>query len=534
MTKVWDTTQFDSFQNEIKKYSKNTINKLETVSKQQQAFSGTNKGMKSKTFDGAKAYMGEVHPSIIGSINRALDEYVRVVGKLGSDFEDNVDAAGDVKIDTDQITQLNTTTDRKVEDVYQAHAELQKRIDTCNSESNTMPIVAPLFGPLETNMNELNTHLIKVKDKMDEYDGNHANALNAYHQLVEATRKAIDAAKTNYTAANGAINYQSGAFGSSPEGKALSNANYQLEAAKLAELYEVNNGNLDNMADYANELLQDPARLEQEMAYLKYLLENRAFPDEEEKRSQLTAFYYLLIQLKNKKRLADTMSDGSNFRVNDIELVKTGKSNVELNGSCQYMSPEEFEIYYSKYVNPSYGTKDSERKRFLDDTFVIKHFNGNVDAQVDNDENEDLRKQMEANKGNWVIPMVAYGVGFIPVAGQVFSVVGTVGDAASVYSENERIKNKITKDNLVNTADKFAMTCTITTNTTEKSHTVDVAINPTKETNDIMKRWKERAKVSKEVKFPEEMNYLQLHEYYLVNEKSWSSADEDYIFKGVK
>ncbi|WP_260448026.1 hypothetical protein [Listeria seeligeri] len=41
---------------------------------------------------------------------------------------------------------------------------------------------------------------------------------------------------------------------------------------------------MDNMVDYANELLQDPARLEQEMAYLKYLIENRAFPNEEEKR----------------------------------------------------------------------------------------------------------------------------------------------------------------------------------------------------------------------------------------------------------
>ncbi|MBC1747542.1 T7SS effector LXG polymorphic toxin, partial [Listeria seeligeri] len=267
MTKIWDTTKYDNFHSGIKKYTKNTIKDLKKVSKKQQEFSTNNKGTKSKTFDGAKAYMGEVHPSIVNSINRALDEYMRVVDKLESDFEDSVDSAGNVKIDTDMINQLNKDTDRKVEDVYQAHAELQKQIDICNTDSNTMPIVAPLFGPLETNMNTINTHLIKVKDSMDDYDMSHNNALNAYHQLVEATRKAIDAAKTNYTAPNGAIKYSSGAFANSPEGEALSNANYQLEAAKLAELYEADkNKNLNNMRDYVNQLLQDPDRLDREMA----------------------------------------------------------------------------------------------------------------------------------------------------------------------------------------------------------------------------------------------------------------------------
>ncbi|MBC1532129.1 T7SS effector LXG polymorphic toxin, partial [Listeria seeligeri] len=267
MTKIWDTTKYDNFHSGIKKYTKNTIKDLKKVSKKQQEFSTNNKGTKSKTFDGAKAYMGEVHPSIVTSINRALDEYMRVVDKLESDFEDSVDSAGNVKIDTDMINQLNKDTDRKVEDVYQAHAELQKQIDICNTDSNTMPIVAPLFGPLETNMNTINTHLIKVKDSMDDYDMSHNNALNAYHQLVEATRKAIDAAKTNYTAPNGAIKYSSGAFANSPEGEALSNANYQLEAAKLAELYEADkNKNLNNMRDYVNQLLQDPDRLDREMA----------------------------------------------------------------------------------------------------------------------------------------------------------------------------------------------------------------------------------------------------------------------------
>lgn len=288
------------------------------------------------------------------------------------------------------------------------------------------------------------------------------------------------------------------------------------------------------MEDYANELMQDPERLEQEMAYLKYLIENRAFPDAAKERNQLSAFYYLLIQLQTSKNKAKILGVGDNFRVNQIEIVKTGTANVELNVACQRMSPDEFEKYYKTYVNPSNGTKDAERKRYLNETLVIKHFGDNVDSRIDNDENATLSKQIETNKGNWSIPLVKYGIGFIPVVGQVVSVVETTGEMASSYSQNERIQNKITKDNLVNTAAKFGMTCTITTNTTEKVHTTDIVINPTKETNDIMKRWKERAAENLDdgLKFPEDKNYLQIHEYYLENVVAWSDAQKEYIFEG--
>ncbi|MBF2588867.1 hypothetical protein IA933_08165 [Listeria marthii] len=534
MTKEWDTHEFDNFHNTMKKYTKNTLSDLKTISKKQQAFGATKEGAKSETFEGARHYMNEVHSSIVISLNRALDEHARVLGKLENDFEDTVDSASKVKINTEDLERLNKDTDRKVEDIYQAHAGLQKQINICASETTTGSLDAPSFAPLEKNANNIHIHLTKVENDMHQYDLNHANAFNQYQKLIAATRKAIEAARTNYTAPNGAMRYTQGAFGVSPEGKGLSNANYELEQAKLADLYQAEGNRLDNMEDYANELMQDPERLEQEMAYLKYLIENRAFPDAAKERNQLSAFYYLLIQLQTSKNKAKILGVGDNFRVNQIEIVKTGTANVELNVACQRMSPDEFEKYYKTYVNPSNGTKDAERKRYLNETLVIKHFGDNVDSRIDNDENATLSKQIEANKGNWSIPLVKYGIGFIPVVGQVVSVVETTGEMASSYSQNERIQNKITKDNLVNTAAKFGMTCTITTNTTEIVHTTDIVINPTKETNDIMKRWTKLAKAgeNEELTFPENKDYLQLFEFYGKEHDKWSDNDEEYIFEG--
>ncbi|MCD2247840.1 hypothetical protein LAX78_06970 [Listeria marthii] len=60
----------------------------------------------------------------------------------------------------------------------------------------------------------------------------------------------------------------------------------------------------------------------------------------------------------------------------------------------------------------------------------------------------------------------------------------------------------------------------------------DIVINPTKETNDIMKRWGERAKENPKLEFGflENPDYLQLHKYYLSNKDFWSDKDEEYIF----
>ncbi|MBC1753426.1 T7SS effector LXG polymorphic toxin [Listeria seeligeri] len=536
MTKIWDTTKYDNFHSGIKKYTKNTIKDLKKVSKKQQEFSTNNKGTKSKTFDGAKAYMGEVHPSIVTSINRALDEYMRVVDKLESDFEDSVDSAGNVKIDTDMINQLNKDTDRKVEDVYQAHAELQKQIDICNTDSNTMPIVAPLFGPLETNMNTINTHLIKVKDSMDDYDMSHNNALNSYHQLVEATRKAIDAAKTNYTAPNGAIKYSSGAFANSPEGEALSNANYQLEAAKLAELYEADkNKNLNNMRDYVNQLLQDPDRLDREMASILNLLNTQDFNKDVNERAKWNSLYILLLSLKTQKEKYE--GDTKDFRVMTLKLNENDWDKYNITGSYQTVSQNDWNNRMGIYKDQYGGDK-----RLID--FSIKHYGNEytIAGDMGDDVVKDLNKKIENNNANWAIPLVSLAIGFLPVVGTPLSVIGTAGDVAQTASEDEEINEKIKMENLKSTADTFKMTISIQTIHREPMEDmVSIDIQPTQETRNILARWEEKSNESIGVEFGEgsfpkaeissgKLDYVELYKIY--QHANLRYIDEKYILEG--
>lgn len=536
MTKIWDTTKYDNFHSGIKKYTKNTLKDLKKVSKKQQEFSTNNKGTKSKTFDGAKAYMGEVHPSIVASINRALDEYMRVVDKLESDFEDSVDSAGNVKIDTDMINQLNKDTDRKVEDVYQAHAELQKQIDICNTDSNTMPIVAPLFGPLETNMNTINTHLIKVKDSMDDYDMSHNNALNAYHQLVEATRKAIDAAKTNYTAPNGAINYSSGAFANSPEGEALSNANYQLEAAKLAELYEADkNKNLNNMRDYVNQLLQDPDLLDREMASILNLLNTQDFNKDVNERAKWNSLYILLLSLKTQKEKYE--GDTKDFRVMTLKLNENDWDKYNITGSYQTVSQNDWNNRMGIYKDQYGGDK-----RLID--FSIKHYGNEytIAGDMGDDVVKDLNKKIENNNANWAIPLVSFAIGCLPVVGTPLSVISTAGDVAQTASEDEKINEKIKMENLKSTADTFKMTISIQTiHRALMEDMVSIDIQPTQETRNILARWEEKSNESIGVEFGEgsfpkaeissgKLDYVELYKIY--QHANLRYKDEKYILEG--
>ncbi|MBC6296666.1 hypothetical protein HCJ45_06025 [Listeria sp. FSL L7-1517] len=87
-------------------------------------------------------------------------------------------------------------------------------------------------------------------------------------------------------------------------------------------------------------------RLEQEMAYLKYLIENRDFTDNEKERSQLTAFYHLFFHLQVSKSKVSGVINEENFQVNQIEVVKIDRFYTELNVSCQFMDVTEFESYY--------------------------------------------------------------------------------------------------------------------------------------------------------------------------------------------
>ncbi|WP_228474577.1 hypothetical protein [Listeria seeligeri] len=76
------------------------------------------------------------------------------------------------------------------------------------------------------------------------------------------------------------------------------------------------------------------------------------------------------------------------------------------------------------------------------------------------------------------------------------------------------------------------MTSTIITNTTELFDTKSMTITPTIETQEILNRWEERAKVSKNVTFPKGENYIQLYESYMNQVENWTDADERYVFEG--
>lgn len=127
MTKLWYTENFENFHNEMKKFTQNMLINLKEATTKQTDFISANTGMKSKTFTEAQFYVGEVHLSVIVSLNRALDEYMRVLLKLNDNFQDTVDAGSQVKLETDKITSLSKDISTKVEDVYQAHSELQKK-----------------------------------------------------------------------------------------------------------------------------------------------------------------------------------------------------------------------------------------------------------------------------------------------------------------------------------------------------------------------------------------------------------------------
>ncbi|ARM71711.1 hypothetical protein LMxysn_0076 [Listeria monocytogenes] len=532
MSNVWDTTKFDNFHTTLKKYTQNTLTDLQTVSKKQQAFSAHEKGMKSQTFDGARAYMREVHPSIVMSLTRALDEHARVLAKLSNDFEDTVDAAGNVKLDTDMLDQVSQATNRKVEDVYQAHADLQKHLDVCNAEITTVPVVAPLFGPLETKMHKIHTHLTEVKRKMDTYDTTHSQAFHAYHQLVKATRKAIDAAKTNYTAPNGAIRYTSGAFGSSFEGQALSQANYQLEKKKLEELYQAESGRLHHMEDYANELLQDPERLERELASLLHLLNTDSFEGEAGKhlRCQLNTLYSLLsnLQVQMDKYEGST----NDFKITSLSLAGQAWDKYELKGTYQTMSEADWNQKIGTYQG-QYGGRYRLR------AFTVSHYGSEftLAGDMSDDEVAALQEKMDNNNANWVVPIIEAGLGSIPVIGQPISLIGTSASIAQAATEDERIKQEIKVAELKSTADTFKMTLTKTTIHQQKpaEDLVTISIQPTQATRDILARWQEVSSRNGqgENSYPknaEKLNYVDL--YKLFQARKLGPDNELYILEG--
>lgn len=151
-----------------------------------------------------------------------------------------------------------------------------------------------------------------------------------------------------------------------------------------------------------------------------------------------------------------------------------------------------------------------------------------------NNENAKLNVQVESDKGNWIIPIATAGlVGTIPFFGLLFTGLDIAAGIGNSYSGSVRAEKQIYKDELVNTADKFGMTVTMTTVTTEQPYTMEITMNPTPGTKQILQRWQERSKDNgSAVEFPdlEKMDYIELHKYYMDNNKYWSDNDEKYIF----
>ncbi|MBC1481936.1 hypothetical protein HCJ58_10105 [Listeria sp. FSL L7-1509] len=108
---------------------------------------------------------------------------------------------------------------------------------------------------------------------------------------------------------------------------------------------------------------------------------------------------------------------------------------------------------------------------------------------------KDLNEKIESNNANWAIPIVTFAVGSLPIIGMPISVMTTAGDVGEAVTEDEKIKAKIKMENLKSTADTFKMTLSIQTIHQENplEDMVNIDIQPTKGTRDILGRWKKKS-----------------------------------------
>ncbi|ECB9773093.1 hypothetical protein FL858_04665 [Listeria monocytogenes] len=531
MTKLWHTEKFESFHSGVKNFTKNILIDLKDVSEKQKNFVSSKRGMESETFKSAQSYVREVHLNIVDSLKRAIDEYNRVVDKLERSFASMVDAAGHVKISTEMLAKLNRETDLKVEDIYQAHKELKKRIETCNSDINTVTISGPSFVHLEDNMNKINNQLTNLQNKMSNYDSSQKDGFKEYHQLVIAIRNAIDRAKTNYTAPNGSINYTTGAFGNSLEGKELSSANFQVEKAKIDELYTIEDGKLNNMTAYANGLLQDPNRLDRELERIAEFLQTHDFDGNIEERHKWSALYGFLEMLKMQKN--KFKEDTKDFKVLDLKIDMTSVDKYVITGNYQTFSEAE----WNKRAGVFKETYGGDYRLIK---FTVTHYGNEftITGDMNEEEVKKLNDKLNSNNADWAIPIINTAVGFVPGLGSAMSVAGGGKEFVEKLSEDERVEQEIATIDLKSTAETFKMTVTISEIPSKIPGSTDSDVNliivPSPTTHEILQRWKDISNnLSEKQKYPvnnEKMNYVELYKYF--QEAEMGRSTEKYILTG--
>ncbi|MBC1826133.1 hypothetical protein HCI96_03115 [Listeria seeligeri] len=292
---------------------------------------------------------------------------------------------------------------------------------------------------------------------------------------------------------------------------------------------------MNNMRDYVNQLLQDPDRLDREMASILNLLNTQDFNKDVNERAKWNSLYILLLSLKTQKEKYE--GDTKDFRVMTLKLNENDWDKYNITGSYQTVSQNDWNNRMGIYKDQYGGDK-----RLID--FSIKHYGNEytIAGDMGDDVVKDLNKKIENNNANWAIPLVSLAIGFLPVVGTPLSVIGTAGDVAQTASEDEEINEKIKMENLKSTADTFKMTISIQTIHREPMEDmVSIDIQPTQETRNILARWEEKSNESIGVEFGEgsfpkaeissgKLDYVELYKIY--QDAKLGYENEQYILEG--
>ncbi|MBC1534510.1 hypothetical protein HCJ02_14665, partial [Listeria seeligeri] len=184
------------------------------------------------------------------------------------------------------------------------------------------------------------------------------------------------------------------------------------------------------MRDYVNQLLQDPDRLDREMASILNLLNTQDFNKDVNERAKWNSLYILLLSLKTQKEKYE--GDTKDFRVMTLKLNENDWDKYNITGSYQTVSQNDWNNRMGIYKDQYGGDK-----RLID--FSIKHYGNEytIAGDMGDDVVKDLNKKIENNNANWAIPLVSLAIGFLPVVGTPLSVIGTAGDVAQTASEDE-------------------------------------------------------------------------------------------------
>ncbi|MBC1432425.1 hypothetical protein HB794_07060 [Listeria welshimeri] len=223
--------------------------------------------------------------------------------------------------------------------------------------------------------------------------------------------------------------------------------------------------------------------------------------------------------------------DTKDFKVLNLSLSNKTWDKYELKGTYQTCSKEDWDKQMGPYKD-TYGDK----YRLID--FTVFHYGNEytILEDISAGDVKELQQKMDNNNANWIIPIIETGVGSIPVIGTPLT---TGVGVAEALTEDEQIKQQIKVADIKATANLFKMTLTKTTIHQNKpaEDIVNLSMQPTQETKDILSRWEEVSSGKSEDgkgenSFPKDgkLNYIDLYKKF--QETDFGSVNSKYITEG--